>query len=115
MNSLFTITPYLLDGMWMFDDEARGLVKEPFVCGADEVMDILADGKTRFNLVFSGEEFPGVTHCFKRTREENGGTWYKPSFFPDNQKKGFPNEFWLCPALFKFFPTAPEFIYAKVI
>jgi hypothetical protein len=114
MNSLFTITPYLLDGMWMFDDEARGLVKEPFVCGADKVMDELAEGKSRFNLVFSGEHFPGSQHLFVKTHSESGGTWYRPVRHI-HLTKSFPDEFWLCPALFKFFPTAPEFIYAKVI
>jgi putative methionine-R-sulfoxide reductase with GAF domain len=34
-NSIFVIKPYKWEGMWVFDDPKLGLVKEPFVGGAD--------------------------------------------------------------------------------
>ena len=35
MNSLGMIVPYKHQGMWVFDDEAVGLRREPFVAGID--------------------------------------------------------------------------------
>jgi hypothetical protein len=35
MNSLLVIHPYKHDGVWVFDDPAVGLGKEPFVAGAE--------------------------------------------------------------------------------
>ncbi len=37
--------------------------------------------------------------------QESGGTWY----YSDHYKM----EGWLCPALFKYFPTAPREIYVR--
>jgi hypothetical protein len=31
MNALTLITPYRHNGMWVFDDDRVGLVREPFV------------------------------------------------------------------------------------
>ncbi len=42
MNSINVIAPYKHLGMWIFDDERVGLVKEPFVAGADAMMDRIA-------------------------------------------------------------------------
>jgi hypothetical protein len=39
-------------------------------------------------------------------REESGGNWY----YSDR----FKMEGWLCPALLKYFPTAPREIYVKI-
>lgn len=39
MNSLFVIKPYKHLGLWVFDDEARGILQEPFVGGADILID----------------------------------------------------------------------------
>jgi hypothetical protein len=38
-NSIFVIKPYKWNGMWVFDDERVGLDKEPFVAGADTMID----------------------------------------------------------------------------
>jgi hypothetical protein len=35
MNSIHVIHPYKHAGVWAFDDPAVGLVREPFVAGAD--------------------------------------------------------------------------------
>jgi len=109
MNSLFTIAPYKLHGTWVFDDPAVGLRQEPFVSGADDIIDVLtadipnaADG---FRLVFAPEPFPGYTARFERTRTEYGGNWYR---WADRSMEG-----WLCPALFKYFSDAPEEIFVQ--
>ena len=46
-NSIFVIRPYKWNGMWVFDDERVGLDKEPFVAGADTMIDtcILRTGR----------------------------------------------------------------------
>ena len=37
-NSIMVIMPYWHAGTWVFDDEQAGLLKEPFVAGADEML-----------------------------------------------------------------------------
>jgi hypothetical protein len=110
MNSLFVIAPYKLHGMWVFDDPKVGLSQEPFVSGADDIIDILTkdipNADAGFALVFSHEPFPGHAARFVRGRPEHGGYWYS---WPEGGKEG-----WLCPALFKYFPAAPKELYVKV-
>jgi hypothetical protein len=110
MNTLFVISPYKFQGMWVFDDGQVGLVKEPFVSGADGIIDVLTanlpDAAHGVNLVFSATPFPGYTARFIRDRSEHGGTWYR---WPVMGMEG-----WLCPALFKYFPSAPRELYVKV-
>ena len=56
-NSIQMIHPYSHEGMWVFDDAAVGLVQEPFVSGADLIIDRLAeqvpDARNGFILIFS--------------------------------------------------------------
>jgi hypothetical protein len=110
MNSLFAIAPYKFQGFWVFDDPAVGLIQEPFVSGADDIIDILTeeipDAAKGFKLVFAPEPFPGYSARFELDRPEHGGHWYK---WPERGIEG-----WLCPALFKYFPSAPNEIYVKV-
>lgn len=109
MNSLRVIVPYRHAGMWVFDDSEVGLSREPFVSGADDIMDVLSEhipgAHGGFNLVFSAQPFPGYQARFVRTRAEHNGTWYS---WPERRLEG-----WLCPALFKYFPVAPEEIYVQ--
>jgi hypothetical protein len=110
MNSLFAIAPYKFNGFWVFDDPAVGLRQEPFVSGADDIIDILTseipNADQGFKLVFAPEPFPGYSARFTLDRPEHGGNWYK---WPERNIEG-----WLCPALFKYFPNAPQEIYVKV-
>ena len=39
MNAIIVIHPYKYEGMWVFDDSKVGLVQEPFVSGADTIID----------------------------------------------------------------------------
>jgi hypothetical protein len=39
MNSIMVIHPYKSHGMWVFDDRQTGLIQEPFVSGADKIID----------------------------------------------------------------------------
>lgn len=108
-NILMVITPYWYQDTWVFDDESVGLNKEPFVAGVPEMIDNLVKDITNarrgFRLLFSSSPFPGYQVKLKRGKEEYDGYWYKV--------EGQSTEGWLCPALFKYFETAPKRIYVK--
>ena len=99
MNSIRVIHPYKYEGVWVFDDEKVGLMQEPFVSGADDIIDRLVanipNAENGFNLIFSDMPFPGHQAEFKWVREEAGGNWY--------MLKELDMEGWLCPALYKYF------------
>jgi hypothetical protein len=109
VNSLRVLAPYKYEGMWVFDDPAVGLVREPFVAGIDTMIDrLVADipnAQAGFRLVFSMTFFPTHTVKLEWRREEGGGNWY---FCPQLNLEG-----WLCPALFKYFDEAPSELYAR--
>src|SRR6266478_6323771 len=110
MNSILIIHPYKHHGTWVFDDPNAGLVQEPFVSGADVILDRMVEGipdaEKGVTVLFSAQRFPGAQYSFDWRREEFGGNWY---FCPQ-----FGLEGWLCPALFKYFEAAPEHIFAQV-
>lgn len=110
MNSIMAIHPYKWEGLWVFDDPKVGLVQEPFVAGADVVMDRLVENvpgaEKGFTLLFSARPFPGHQTVFDWRRDEHGGNWY---YSPAHGLEG-----WLCPALFKYFEQAPNRLYVQV-
>jgi hypothetical protein len=110
MNSLMVIVPYKYEGMWVFDDPAVGLHREPFIAGIDTLIDKatakIPDAQHGFRAIFSAEPFPGADFKLQWRRAESGGNWY---FSPEFKQEG-----WLCPALLKYFETAPREIYVKV-
>lgn len=110
-NAMMVIYPYWHGDTWVFDDDAVGLLREPFVFGVPEMIDDLvkdfgpAGARSGFRLTFSGAPFPGFQRVLVRRREEYGGNWY--SF------EGEAREGWLCPALFRYFRDAPERLYVR--
>ena len=81
MNAINVIAPYKWMGMWVFDDARVGLDKEPFVAGADTLIDHIVadipDAANGFVLIFSGTPFPGHQHRFDWLRtDDDGGNWY---------------------------------------
>ena len=108
-NAIMVIFPYRYENTWVFDDELVGLVREPFVSGIPEMIDLLvehipnADGG--FKLLFSHSPFPGYQAELVFLREEMSGSWYR---WESKNIEG-----WLCPALFKYFEQAPAKLYAK--
>ena len=111
MNQIIAIYPYKESGLWVFDDERVGLDKEPFISGADTLIERaleakgIVDGENGFRLLFSAGEFPGYDLKLAWVREGDGGNWYR--------SKEFEMEGWLCPAMFKYFDTAPKELFAK--
>ena len=109
MNSIFVISPYFKHGTWVFDDPRRNLVEEPFVAGVPEIITLLVadipNAQSGFRLTFSAALFPGHKLVVTRGKAESGGFWYNVE---NSDQTG-----WLCPALFKFFPKAPEKLYVR--
>lgn len=105
-NSIFTIFPYKEQGQWMFDDEQKGLYKEAFVAGADDLLDKLCEGAEKCTAMFSSSSFPDhqISMILQHSDEE-GSDYYCEKF---------DHNLWLCPALFKYFPTAPRAIFLKI-
>ena len=123
-NSLFVLHPYVHNGTWVFDDEERGLIMEPFVAGADtlldKVYDATVDEKGDWNfggLIFSSEPLPQTTLVIRRTEEDPdriGTHWIVEGSPGETYQDCQGHELWLCPALYEFFDNAPEYIYIKV-
>jgi hypothetical protein len=109
-NSIFVIKPYKWEGLWVFDDANVGLVKEPFVGGADTMIDIatahLPNAEKGFVAVFSANTFPNAQIVLEWAREDGGGNVYR---WKDKEREG-----WLCPALFRYFSEAPAKLYIQV-
>ena len=109
MNAIMVIMPYKWNGIWVFDDENTGLEREPFVSGADDIIDVMVEqlenAEGGFILTFSHLPFPGNDLELVRQHEDGGGWWYhSPVLDMDG---------WLCPALFLYYEDAPIRLYAK--
>jgi hypothetical protein len=67
MNTLLAIAPFFKHGTWVFTDERRNLVEEPFVAGVPEIItEIVADipnAKAGFRLTFSAGAVSGSRAC----------------------------------------------------
>src|SRR6266550_4638693 len=103
-NSIYVIKPYKWEGMWVFDDPNVGLVKEPFVAGADTMIDRataqIPNAARGFLAVFSAGYFPDAQIVLEWVREEGGGNVYR---WPEKGMEGL-----LRPALLRYFHQAPE-------
>src|SRR3954465_8241847 len=77
MNSLMVIVPYKYEGLWVFDDPAVGLNKEPFIAGIDTLIDKataqVPDPEHGFRAIFSARSFPGANFKLQWRRAESGG------------------------------------------
>jgi hypothetical protein len=110
MNEIHVISPYKLYDMWVFDDPRVGLAREPFVAGADTMIDRavadIPDAAHGFTMIFSSSAFPGHQHRLDWRRAEAGGAWYRSA--------QYEIEGWLCPALLRYFAEAPKQLYVQV-
>ena len=110
MNAINVIAPYRYLDMWVFDDPRVGLSAEPFVGGADTMIDQITaeipNARSGFVMVFSGTTFPEHQFKLEWRREERGGNVY---YSPLLDAEG-----WLCPALMRYFEQTPAEIYVQV-
>ncbi len=108
-NAIMIIAPYRYNGTWVFDDPDAGLRREPFVAGVSEMIDVLVKDVPKsqegFRLLFSANPFPGHQKKLTWLRGDQGGNYYKM----DDP----PMEGWICPAMFRYYKTAPPNLYVK--
>jgi len=80
MNAINVISPYRYLGMWVFDDPRVGLSQEPFVAGADTMIDRVVanipDAENGFTMIFSAAAFPGHQFRLEWRRADSTGNWY---------------------------------------
>jgi hypothetical protein len=109
-NSIFVIKPYKWEGLWVFDDPNVGLVREPFVGGADTMIDVatahLPNADKGFLAIFSASYFPDMQIALEWVREDFGGNVYR---WPEKNMEG-----WLCPALLRYFSEPPKKLFIRV-
>ncbi len=112
-NTIHVIKPYKWEGLWVFDDDRVGLVKEPFVAGTDTLIDLalamkgIPAAEQGFLLLFSAHPFPGQDFELEWVREELEGNVYRSA---DLHAEG-----WLCPALLKYFDQAPPKLHLQLM
>jgi hypothetical protein len=74
MNAINVIAPYKHLGMCVLDDPRVGPNQEPFVAGADAMIDrVVADipnAEHGFTLIFAATPFPGHQHKLDWVRAE---------------------------------------------
>ncbi len=108
-NALLVIAPYRYNGTWVFDDERFGLVREPFVGGVPEMIDVLVanipDADKGFRLTFSAQAFPNYQKKLTWVRSDSVGNFYRI----DDP----PMEGWICPALFKYYQAPPKELFVR--
>ncbi len=108
-NAIMVIAPYRYNGTWVFDDDAVGLRREPFVAGVPQMIDALVkdvpDAGGGFRMLFSANPFPGFQKKLTWVRGDSLGNYYRL----DDP----PMEGWLCPAMFRYFPKPPKALYVK--
>lgn len=111
MNTINLIYPYRHEGLWVFDDHRFGFVGEPFVRGADlminDMVQHFLDAENGFRLIFSELAFPGFQLKLKKGEAEHGGCWYRLD--------GANQEGWLCPVLYCYFDSAPEQLFTAFV
>jgi hypothetical protein len=110
VNAINVIAPYYYLGMWVFDDPRVGLAQEPFVSGADTLIERavahIPEARSGFLLLFSSSPFPGHDIRLEWRRAESDGNWY--------HSRDFELEGWLCPALLRYFDEPPREIFVQV-
>lgn len=118
-NALFSLSAYVKNDMWMFDDESRDIKEEPFVAGADTMFDLMSGRSANLsidqcNIVFGSTPIPDYdVHVKLKGDDGHDGHYYVvEKFVKYPAVETF--KFWLCPALLAFFDEAPENIYVSV-
>ena len=110
VNAINVIAPYKYLGMWVFDDARVGLVQEPFVEGADVIIEraveAIPSAEDGFLMLFSATPFPGHQFRLSLRRAHAGGNYY--------YSHAHGVEGWVCPALFRYFDQAPEELFFQV-
>lgn len=105
-NSIFTIVPYKVGKLWLFDDEKRNIFGEPFLEKASRTIDFYAEGKEGIMIIFSDIMFDGANSKLDFLEKSGSGFNYI------DKKSGITS--WLCPTLLEYFEYPPKNIYIKI-
>lgn len=121
MNQIYTIYPYLLNGSktFVFDEPLVKLKAEAFVSGMSEMIhhacEIWGIDKDNLQCNFSADRIPGKTVIKLKWLPEYDGEVSDPlneKYHGNWYQWEAENMFgWFCPALFKFFPVSPKYMY----
>ena len=110
-NSIFRVLARFVNGVWVFDDHTFGIREQPFVFGADLILEKMVAGVgeelDQVNILFSGIPFPGSEHCLEFVREETEGFVYR---WVDHNLQG-----WMSPSLRNYFPETPPKICLQLL
>jgi len=110
-NSIHRVLVRAVDGLWVYDDPSFGVQEQPFVFGANLILEKMVDRvegiRDRLNLVFSSIPFPGSEHCLEFVREETEGFVYR---WEDEKLQG-----WMSPSLRNYFPDPPPKIFLQLL
>lgn len=93
----------------MFDDPKVGLKEELLIEGVPEMIEAFRKRKRlgkKITIVFSASKFKGCDMRLAWARQQGDGNWY---YSPK-----LDMECWLCPALFRYYPSAPEELFVKI-
>ncbi|MBX7246752.1 MAG: hypothetical protein K1X53_14745 [Candidatus Sumerlaeaceae bacterium] len=113
-NAIRMLEPFQMPGgIWVFDDPAFGLKREPFVGTINDMIDHFLARKgipaeQGFVMYFSDRPIPNHdTHLvWEQSDGPECGDWY---VCPELNVSG-----WLCPALLHYFKTPPKDIYVRI-
>jgi hypothetical protein len=125
MKPLYIIVPYRhpdTPNIWVFDDDMRGLLREPFVGEANTMLDyaaeklkptnrlilFLTDGKHRFYLDWLYHNI--LAELELKQGGDAVGSTYDVTL---SDGKRF-TDVWLCPTLLKYFDEPPERIATTI-
>jgi hypothetical protein len=65
----------------------------------------IPDSRSGFRFLFAASPFPGYQKKLNWLRGDMGGNY--------NRLEDPPMEGWICPAMFRYFKTAPKNLYVK--
>jgi hypothetical protein len=110
--SLLHIYPLYKEGsVWYYDDPNVNVYKEPFVCGASELIDKvaaadgIADPKGIYACADNPDAMPNGHHAYFVSEENGGANYYS---------REFNHHFWLCGHLYDYFPSPPRILSFKL-
>lgn len=109
MNVMNRLTFYRKNSTWVYDDPTYERIAEPLVANADVLLDKIMQHQLGYVtrkpgvVSFSDRHFPGSVYGTLIDSTQLG-SWYEL-----NGERA-----WLCPALFDYYPTAPQQLYVKV-
>lgn len=116
-GGIHVVKPYKWNGQWVFDDPRVELVKEPFVAGADDMMDAatkiagIENAGDGFQLLFSDGVFSDDGFALRWLCERSGGNVYRLDVEHDGERTVIDG--WLCPALLLYYRIPPARLFIK--